>query len=89
MLRALRLVKLTKLVTAFRIFRRWEVEFAINYAALSLLKCLIGLLVESHWFACVWMLQANFQPNILDTWLGVNHIYCRPDSTGMPSRASA
>ena len=60
-MRALRLVKLTKLVSAFRIFRRWEVEFAINYAALSLLKCLIGLLVEAHWFACAWVLVGRME----------------------------
>ena len=50
-LRALRLIKLAKLFTAFRLFRRWEVQFAINYEVLSLCRCMIGMVVLSHWSA--------------------------------------
>ena len=44
-LRALRLIKLVKILTAFRVFRRWEIKVAVNYAALSLAKCMVGMLV--------------------------------------------
>ena len=53
-LRALRAIKLVKLVTGSRFIKRWEVKTAINYPALSLLKCIVGLLLLSHWFACIW-----------------------------------
>merc|ERR1712072_1145271 len=48
-LRALRAIKLVKLVTGSRFIKRWEVKTAINYPALSLLKCIVGLLLLSHW----------------------------------------
>ena len=75
-LRALRLIKLVKILTAFRVFRRWEIKVAINYAALSLAKCMVGMLVLAHWFACVWALQASFQASRLDTWMGKDQVYC-------------
>ena len=56
-LRALRLVKLVRLVRASRMFKRWECKIAINYSALALGKCVIGIFVASHWFACLWALQ--------------------------------
>lgn len=69
-LRALRLVKLSKLLTGQRIIKRWETKVAMNYSAISLLKCLVGTLLLSHWFACVWGLQASFAVSKIDTWLG-------------------
>lgn len=33
-------------------------------------QCLIGTLLLSHWFACIWGLQASFATSKLDTWLG-------------------
>ena len=59
-LRALRLVKLVRLVRASRMFKRWESMIAINYAGLALARCMLGVLVSSHWFACVWALQTIF-----------------------------
>ena len=67
-LRALRLIKLVKILTAFRVFRRWEIKVAVNYAALSLGKCMVGMLVLAHWFAwCVGRIPTrapypNFEP---------------------------
>ena len=78
-LRALRLIKLVKLLTGLKIIKRYEVKFAINYAALSLLKCMIGTLLLSHWFACIWGLQAEFASSKLDTWLAYTGDYCVPD----------
>ena len=34
--------------------KKYEVKVAINYAALSLFQCMLGMLLLSHWFACVW-----------------------------------
>lgn len=69
-LRALRLIKLSKLLTGQRILKRWETKVAINYAAISLFKCLIGMLLVSHWFACIWGMQASLESSKMHTWLG-------------------
>ena len=44
-------------------------QIALNYAAISLFKCLVGMLLLSHWFACVWGLQASFVADKTTTWL--------------------
>jgi len=79
-LRALRLIKLSKLLTGLRVVKRWEVKVAINYPALSLGKCCIGMLLLSHWFACIWGLQASFAESKLDTWFGGYNL-CVADTT--------
>ena len=63
---------------------------AINYSALALTKCTIGIILMGHWFACIWALQTIFfdgpvgmvpvlgtSPTIyVDTWKG--HLdYCK------------
>ena len=67
-IRALRLMKLVRLVNASRIFKRWELKASINYAVLSISVILLGLIFLCHLFACVWGLQASFDP--LNSWLG-------------------
>ena len=57
----MRLVKLVRLLRGARMFKRWEARLAINYSTLTLALCLIGVLISSHWFACVWALQARRQ----------------------------
>ena len=92
-LRALRLVKLVRLVRASRMFKRWECKIAINYAALALGRCVVGVLLLSHWFACLYALQTIFfdgpvgsvkiigssPAEYVDTWKG-HYDYCT--STG-------
>ena len=75
-LRALRLIRLMKLLTGLRVIKRWEVKVAINYPALSLFKCISGMLLLSHWFACIWGLQTIFASSKLDTWLAGNAQIC-------------
>jgi hypothetical protein len=82
-LRALRLIKLVRLLRASRILRRFEVKFAINYGMLALVKCVCGMVLLSHWFACIWGLQAGMQENILHTWVG-DDLYCRNVTTTPP-----
>ena len=38
------------------------------------------MLLLSHWFACIWGLQAGFAPSKLDTWMAVDS-YCFANST--------
>ena len=71
--RILRLVKLVKIVNASRVFSRWEKKLAINYKKLSVYRVLFVLLYMSHIFACLWGLQASFNP--LNTWPG-NSDFC-------------
>ena len=96
-LRALRLIKLVRLVRASRMFKRWECRIAINYGALALGRCVVGVLVLSHWFACLFALQTIFfdspvqsvlvigsdPPEYVDTWKG-NFNYCTATGLTLP-----
>ena len=46
-----------KAYQATNCLRRWECKLAINYSALALGKCVVGICITSHWFACLWSLQ--------------------------------
>jgi len=80
-LRVLRLLKLVRLLRGSRIFRRWENRLSINYGVLSIVNICVMLLFVCHLFACVWGLQASFDP--LSTWLGANG-YCVPYNVSQP-----
>lgn len=73
--RVLRLVKLIRLTRGSRIFKRWEMRLSINYSHLSLLSLIFYVCMVTHWFACLWGLQAREDP--LNSWLGVTG-YCVP-----------
>ena len=54
-----------------RIIKRWETRIAIDYAMLSIFKCIVGVMLAAHWMACAWVLQAFvFFPTPLPSWLG-------------------
>ena len=74
-LRALRLIKLIRLLRGSRMLLRWEKRMSINYAYLGLAQTLVSILTTIHWFACIWGLQASFNP--LGTWLGTIG-FCTP-----------
>ena len=83
-IRILRLVKLVRLVRSSRIMKRFESRMAINYGHLALFKCLVGLLIASHWYACIWGLIATFESESFDqTWYAAFG-YCSfsPDDGG-------
>ena len=73
--RTLRLVKLVKLARGSRILKRWEMHVSINYSHLSLFTVVILILISCHWTACIWGLQAMFDP--LNSWPGAKE-YCVP-----------
>lgn len=84
-IRILRLVKLVRLVRSSRIMKRLEARMAINYGHLALVKCLVGLIICSHWFACTWGLIATFEFDRFDnSWYAVFG-YCsfRPTDGGI------
>ena len=72
--RVIRLIKLVRVLRGSRLFKRWEIRFAIDYAMLELSKTFFLLLVVCHWFACIWGLQASFDP--LGSWPGAQG-FCR------------
>jgi len=74
-LRVLRMLKLVRLARGSRVWKRWEMRLSINYAMLSILNICVTLFFVCHLFACVWGLQASFDP--LGTWLGAKE-YCVP-----------
>lgn len=56
-LRLLRLIRLSKLmnfVRGFSVIKRWQSEFGIRHAAVSLVQFGIALMLVSHWGACIW-----------------------------------
>ena len=54
-----------------------QTRHAVNYKYLKLLSCLVTILVNSHWIACVWSLQTLFKPQRHESWLGRGNIpYC-------------
>jgi CRP-like cAMP-binding protein len=67
MIRMARLIKLVRLVRSSRILKRFETRMAINYGTLSLIKIGVGLLISSHWTACIWGLQTQWE-SPRDTW---------------------
>jgi len=83
-IRVLRLIKLMRLVSVARIFKRWEMRVSINYAKLSIVQILVGLLFACHLFACLWGLQASFDP--LNTWPGATS-YCQLWAPASPDEA--
>ena len=82
-LRTLKIVRMVKLLTGSRVIRKYEVRVAINYAMLSLMQCIGGLILLSHWYACIWGLQAVFQNDRLETWLANAGPYCWADATSL------
>ena len=61
---------------AARLFRTIaSLRRRINYSALAVIQGLVGVIVICHWFACVWGLQASFDP--LNAWPGAVG-YCVP-----------
>jgi hypothetical protein len=84
--RVLRLLKLTRLMRGSRVFKRWEMRMSINYAYLAIVTTTISMLISSHWFACIWGLQASFDP--LNSWLGAKQ-YCIPWGPAQQSFAEA
>ncbi|KAL1515906.1 hypothetical protein AB1Y20_002520 [Prymnesium parvum] len=73
--RTLRLVKLVKLARGSRIFKRWEMRISIDYTYFSLFTVVTSILLTCHWTACIWGLQATFDP--LHSWQGATG-YCVP-----------
>jgi len=65
-LRVMRLIKLVRLVRGSRIFKKWEMSVSINYSYLAVFQIVFGILIGSHWYACIWGLQASFDP--LKSW---------------------
>ena len=75
MIRMARLIKLVRLVRSSRILKRFETRMAINYGTLSLIKVGVGLLISSHWTACIWGLQTQWE-SPRSTWY-VYFGYCK------------
>lgn len=82
--RTLRLVKLVKLARGSRIWKRWEMRMSINYSYLTLTGVVTMIVISCHWVACIWGLQATFEP--LNSWY-FQKGYCV--EWGSPSRSEA
>ena len=74
-LRALRLIKLFRMLRASRLIKHWEIKLAVNYGKLSVIGSVVGIVVLSHWCACVWGLQTEFSDSIQETWMWGDYCY--------------
>lgn len=80
-LRVLRLVKLVRLIRASRLVDRWKARIPpLTYAHQTVLRCVLLLLLSSHWYACIIALSAGLHASIDETWVG-QHLYglCQDD----------
>ena len=59
--RLLRLVKLARVFRASRIFERWESALGLTFAVLKLAKFIFGVMMLSHWMACLWGLVPQIE----------------------------
>ncbi len=85
MFRVLRLVKLVRLARASKVLQRWQTSLNIDYATVALFRCVIGVLLTTHWSACVWALQVTFTDKPLwNTWMGDDG-YCVPAVLALPN----
>lgn len=73
--RVLRLAKLIRLARGSRIFKKWELRVTINYSYMSLANIMTLIIISCHWLACVWGLEASFDP--LNSWY-YGSGYCDP-----------
>ena len=79
--RVLRLIKLMRLLRGSRILSRWESKVSINYAAMSLARVVLLLMLSIHWAACAWALGSSFtRPSPQSTWLEAKQL-CASEAT--------
>ena len=53
-MRLIRLIKLTRIIKASRIFKRFETNMEVTYAALGMIKLSVFLFSWSHLQSCAW-----------------------------------
>ena len=73
--RAVRMLKLLRVVRAARVFARWQTKNTIPYAKQSILVFIVFFLFLCHFFACLWLLVGRIErdsdsPNWIDFNLG-------------------
>lgn len=54
MVRLIRFLRLLRVMKASVIVRHWQNSFSISFAQIAIAKFVVGLLVVSHWTACLW-----------------------------------
>ena len=68
--RILRLIKLIRLIRSSRILKRWELRISLPSAVVTLVTLIFGVLVISHWIACVLSLQTTIEGDPASSWWG-------------------
>ena len=86
--KAARLVKMLRLMKIASMLRRWEASFSIDYSRFSLIRCVVQVILVSHWFACFWGLETSFQPTVLQSWMG-EFEYCTAVASASASSSSS
>ena len=77
--RLMRLLKLLRILKSARVLKRMESRISVSFAALSLIKFVIAVLLISHWLACLLRLTVEIEmvivPELADPATG-------PDALG-------
>lgn len=47
-LRAVRMIKLVRLIRASKIYERWQARVSLSFAALQIIKCVLGIFLVAH-----------------------------------------
>jgi hypothetical protein len=68
--RVLRLLKMVKLLRVSRLVTRWQTEYPMPFATLTVLQLTVLILFATHWFGCILGLQASLQGDgsLLTSW---------------------
>jgi len=75
--RILRFVKILRVARAGRVFQRWAARISLQHSTQKVIWCIVRLLLSSHWFACIFALQATLHEDAQSTWLGEDYYhYC-------------
>ena len=69
-IRVLRIMKLIRLLRGSATFKRIEMTTPVNYSLVAISRSMVLLLMGSHWFACVWGMQAMWAQDVRNTWIG-------------------
>ena len=77
-MRALRLIKLVRLVRTSRIAARVAAGITLSSFTKTIIRLLCKLVLCVHFYACVVGISATFAASKLDTWMAT-YGYCRPD----------
>ena len=79
-IRVLRLLKMIKLLRVSRLLTRWQTEYPMPFAMLTVMQLTLLIVFATHWFGCLIGLLGGLEGSgTLETTWYATHGYCYPD----------